>query len=197
MEDSLNPVLLHQTQKKNPEPILRFYLRQNNLLSNPSTKLSCFDTFDFVMQEFDIHLEQQTVIAAKDFESKTSHMWANIFQPTNSNSNTGTTANNNEIMNTNTSPISHHYPSNSNLSTGLNHTTYNNISDKESQSAKANTVPSELLIGSGADILSANVSDDNKLYIDRFNIYPIKINFSFIVNSNQVYKKAAGNNTNS
>ena len=79
--DAVTPVLLHQTQMKHPQPILRILLRRNNLLSkhNKSHKLSCYDDFQLVVQELDIHLEQQTVIAAHETAQKTFHIWVSTF----------------------------------------------------------------------------------------------------------------------
>jgi hypothetical protein len=137
LADSITPVLLHQTQTKYPQPIFRLYLRKNNLLSNAAAKLACYDAFQLVIQELDIHLEQQTVVAAWDTAQKTADIWFSLF-PT--------------------------------------------LFDSQEATIKRSTD----LISNISQVTTT--TDNNKLYIDRFNLNSIKINISFIMTPDLVFQ---------
>lgn len=81
LTDSITPVLLHQTQAKFQQPIIRLLLRKNNQLSNLTPNLTCYDNFQLVIQELDVHLEQQTVVASWELSQRVSPMLVNIFPP--------------------------------------------------------------------------------------------------------------------
>lgn len=81
LADSITPVLLHQTQAKFQQPIIRLLLRKNNRLSNLTPNLTCYDNFQLVIQELDLHLEQQTVVASWELSQRVSPMLVNIFPP--------------------------------------------------------------------------------------------------------------------
>jgi len=159
--DSVTPVLLHQTQKKYPQPILRLLLRKNNLLSNQTTNLSCYDDFQLVIQELDIHLEQQTVLAAWDTAQKTTEVWGKIFPSL--------------------------FASQDSIA-------------MSKLRADSDVGGPSIVSSFYSHSLFADSTDGNKLYIDRFNLNPIKINISFVMTPDivsQTRDRSSGQNRDS
>ena len=54
-------VILYPTQTKHPQPAVRFHLSKSNLNSQPH--LNSYEAIQVIIQEFDLKLEQQTVVA--------------------------------------------------------------------------------------------------------------------------------------
>lgn len=57
-------VILAPTPSKYPQPILRFYIKRNHMLSHKN--LQCFDVIELIVQALDLRLEQETVMALWD-----------------------------------------------------------------------------------------------------------------------------------
>lgn len=61
LPDPVAPVILSPTQHKHPQPAVRLRIRKKNLLSQ--SKLNSFERIELIVQELDLRLEQQTVVA--------------------------------------------------------------------------------------------------------------------------------------
>jgi hypothetical protein len=62
LPDSYCPVIVAPTTVKFPQPVIRVHVRKNNVISKAN--LSCYKTIQMVVQELDVKLEQQTVLAS-------------------------------------------------------------------------------------------------------------------------------------
>ncbi len=62
LPDSYCPVIVAPTTVKFPQPVVRVHVRKNNVISKKN--LSCYRTIQMVVQELDVKLEQQTVLAS-------------------------------------------------------------------------------------------------------------------------------------
>lgn len=84
LPESVSPVIVSPTKVFRPQPAFRLHVKKNNLLSHPH--LESFDYFQIIMQELDLHLEQQIVVSVwefmksvmSDLESKESDQTINI-----------------------------------------------------------------------------------------------------------------------
>ena len=62
LPDAIAQVILHPTHLRFPQPTIRLFIRKNKTASQ-SYQLASYDVVEFVMQELDVNLEQQTVMA--------------------------------------------------------------------------------------------------------------------------------------
>lgn len=62
LPDPVSTVILCPTHAKHPQPVVRMHVRKKNLLSQ--NNLTSYETIQLVVQELDLHLEQQTVVAS-------------------------------------------------------------------------------------------------------------------------------------
>lgn len=62
LPDPVSTVILCPTRVKHPQPVVRMHVRKKNLLSQ--NNLTSYETIQLVVQELDLHLEQQTVVAS-------------------------------------------------------------------------------------------------------------------------------------
>ena len=65
LPDPIAAVVLSQTPVRFLQPVVRLHIRRNNILSTPD--LNSYDTFELIIQELDLKLEQQIVLAFWDF----------------------------------------------------------------------------------------------------------------------------------
>lgn len=64
LPDAAFPVILSPTTIRRPQPVLRMHIRRNNLLCHEH--LQSFDQAILILQELDLHIEKQTIIAIWD-----------------------------------------------------------------------------------------------------------------------------------
>lgn len=150
----LSPVILAPTSVQRPQPALRMHIRKNNNLSHEH--LESFDSIEVIVQEFDMHLEQQTVLAVWD-----------LIKGIN-NEKKSTEAINKGATSTKVSVFKN----------------YGFDLDNESESTvKIDTSAKHFANGivESDEATHGAISAINKVYIDRFAIAPMKINVSFIM----------------
>lgn len=161
LPDPVAPVLLHATQKKHPQPVVRLHLMKNNLLSVESNQytLACYEDFHLVVQELDVHLEQQTVIASWELIHNCWDILSTMFGESGAVS-----------QSDNSDAFS--------LVDGAGDLRSSSTSHQYMQPP----VPSD-----SSDMIMSKMpefaagSDVTRLYIDRFGLHSIKINVSFVM----------------
>ena len=148
----LSPVILAPTSVPRPQPALRMHIRKNNNLSHEH--LESFDSISIILQELDLHLEQQTVLAVWD-----------LIKGINNEKKSTDALKNKETK----SAIDNVFK---NYGFELN----NEADITSSPDAKGEIVENDHKTAPGT------ISAINKVYVDNFAIAPMKINISFIMN---------------
>jgi hypothetical protein len=65
LPESISPVIVSPTKVFRPQPAFRLHVKKNNILSHDH--LESYDYFQIIMQELDLHLEQQIVVSVWEF----------------------------------------------------------------------------------------------------------------------------------
>lgn len=65
LPESVSPVIVSPTKIFRPQPAFRVHIKKNNILSHQH--LESFDYFQIILQELDLHLEQQIVVSVWEF----------------------------------------------------------------------------------------------------------------------------------
>mgnify|MGYP003384941372 CR=1 FL=1 len=146
----LSPVILAPTSVKRPQPALRMHIRKNNTLSHEH--LESFDSIEVIVQELDMHLEQQTVLAVWELIKGINHEKKS------------------------TDAIRNKQDKSTKISVFKNYGF-----ELESETDKVQTVHDKTVADGMDKNISGAISAINKVYIDRFSIFPMKINISFIM----------------
>lgn len=153
----ISPVIVSPTPVKRPQPTLRLHVCRNNILSHEH--LESYDSIELIIQELDMRLEQQTVIAVWDIikSCQHEHSKTQIFR-------TG------EVLSGENNVFK-----NLGYSSNLKKSVSAADSLKTPDDLKSPRMLNQNIIEYTAD------EDIDKLYIDRFYFGPIKINVSFIM----------------
>jgi hypothetical protein len=162
-------VVLHPTQQRCPQPTLRMFIRKNNTASE-SYQLASYDVFQFVFQEIDVNLEQQTVLAMWEFLQDSMIACPAIFGSGGEDSSGGTT----NILSPSAARVNPRPSTTGNLS-GYDHDRPDGLSTKSRKSMDG---------GHNGDLYSIEkeiISEENKLYVSHFQLHPVKINVSFVM----------------
>ena len=159
------PVIFHPTQIKYPQPVIRFHLKRSNL--NSQSHLNSFEAIQVIVQELDLKLEQQTVVATWELVQdwmaelrQSMQLWGDLdsSKPLSIDSVIDTTVRNKILQKW----------------FGLSY-----IPEKRvgvSSSSEISTATSKIMKDLEDD--SHNV---DKIYIEKFQLGPIKINVSFLM----------------
>lgn len=166
LPDPVSNVILSPKIVKAPQPVIRLHFRKKNLLSQHN--LECFQTIQLVVQELDLRLEQQTVLAS----------WAlvkNWLHEAKSGDDKDTSQSSDEgPLNRGSQGI---------FNSGDTKVMSPMLVNKRGRSS---SIPDN-------DVTALLYDDDTvKLYIEDFRIFPIKINVSFLITPPhivQVYRK--------
>jgi len=166
LPDPVSAVILCPTRVKHPQPVVRMHVRKKNLLSQHH--LTSYETIQLVVQELDLHLEQQTVIASWELvkslmqERKYGKQQSQA-QNTSADKISGEGGTTNmDLLGFATCTALVQYE----LLPTLSETFGKKQSSKNAEDRKESTLNQD--------------EDVNTLYIEHFEIFPIKVNVSFI-----------------
>jgi hypothetical protein len=158
LSEAACPVILFPTPVKNPQPVLRMHFKKKNLLSQ--SNLDCYETAQFVIQQLDLKVEQQTVLASwemiKTWNKEISDEFLGVLSPSGN-------------------ALSAENP-NWNL----------NLENFDGRIASQRYIEPSVKNNINTFIDDENVE---KIYIDDFKIFPIQINVSFIINPSYIIRK--------
>eukprot|EP01038_Epipyxis_sp_PR26KG_P006870 gene6870-9407_t len=176
LPDPIEAVIVSPTQKKYPQPAVRLHLVRNNILSQPG--LTSYETIQLAVQELDLKLEQQTVIASWEL-LKT---WLQERRTSNSNNNRV------ELKH-----VDGKTPGIDSLGfvTCMDTVQYELLPTLSTKQFEPSSLKRSRPSFVGSSFLSQALVDEsakmdektNKLYIESFQIFPVKLNVSFITNS--------------
>lgn len=169
LSDAITPVILSPTKAKSPQPVLRLHLRSRSLLSQ--TNLNCYETLQLIVQELDLQLEQQTVLAIWEMVKGWVHERHESLYNINKNSFSQSLTPLKAINNT------------------KDYTFYQDIDQEEF----VRMIQSDISgVGASKESdLKRLIDDDHvsKVYVDDFKIFPIKINVTFLINPTYIMKR--------
>ncbi len=170
LPDPVSAVILCSTRVKHPQPVVRMHVRKKNLLSQ--NHLTSYETIQLIVQELDLHLEQQTVIASWELVKslmqerkygKLQHKQQSQSQSYSHGDNADGGTTNMDMLGFATCTALVQYE----LLPTLSETFGKGSSSKGGASDKK-----ESTLNHDEDV--------NTLYIEHFEIFPIKVNVSFI-----------------
>jgi hypothetical protein len=173
LPNAVTQVIVHPTQQRAPQPTLRMFARKN-LVASQAYQLASYDMFQFVFQEIDVNLEQQTVLAMWEFLQDSMVACPTIFGSGKDDPSPAVSgANSHSSM---TSPPAPRLSVANDIMSS---------SAESGTSLKSRNSADNITAGvTGADLYSIEreiVGEENKLYISHFQLHPIKINVSFVM----------------
>lgn len=184
LPNPVSPVIVAPTRVKYPQPVLRLHLRKKNLLSKES--LTSYETFQLIIQELDLKLEQQTVIASWELIKSWLQERRQSNDSTHSDEQIAGSSMDNLGFATCYDIVQYELlPTLQNNFTLLQRLNANTVGNERNQ-LNINSVGDgikrsrEKRRPALLDTESVEADDERKLYVEDFKIYPIKINVSFL-----------------
>jgi hypothetical protein len=180
--DAMSSVILSPTPVKSPQPVLRFHMKKKNLLSQ--SNLKCYETLQLVIQELDLKLEQQTVLASWEMIKSWTKELASIGQVSDSRGGSGGDT-------VRVSDTSRYFPDTGNDSFSAKDALFMRPDDSDTVRNLQQSGFIESIEPSRNYDIKKLIDDEDveKLYIDDFKIFPIQINVSFIINPTYIIRK--------
>jgi hypothetical protein len=177
--DAMSSVILSPTPVKSPQPVLRFHMKKKNLLSQ--SNLKCYETLQLVIQELDLKLEQQTVLASWEMIKSWTKELASIGHVD------GRTTGNSLVV----SDTSRYFPDSGNDSFSAKDALFLRPDESSTVRNLQQSGFIESIEPSRNYDIKKLIDDEDveKLYIDDFKIFPIQINVSFIINPTYIIRK--------
>ena len=175
LPDPVSSVILCPTTVKYPQPVVRMHVRKKNLLSQ--NKLTSYETIQLVVQELDLHLEQQTVVASWELVKSLMQERKYGKRQQQSQGQAATDKQGGGVDGATTNMDSLGFATCTAL---VQYELLPTLDETFRTTAKTGTKTDRSADGNKREALLKQEEDVNTLYIEHFEIFPIKFNVSFI-----------------